>query len=123
MGVDNWKYAFVLMRMALKNRRKELDEREELAHQRAMELKQADLQTAMQLGQAQVAGKDQNIVTQGKIDEMVNSSLNAVKFQAQAALKQQTDELRRGENKEKSDQQKDQEANKYNLEQQKAIEV
>lgn len=123
MGVDNWKYAFVLMRMALKNSRKELDEKEAIAHQRALELKQIELQTAIQLGKAQAANKDQNIVTQGKVDEMVNDSLNRGKFQSQAALKQQTDELRRGENRDKTEQEKEKEINKHNLEQQSAIQV
>ena len=122
MGVDNWKYAFVLMRMALKNTRKELEEKEAIAHQRAMELKQADFQTAVQLSQVQAANKDQNIVTQGKVDEMVNSSLNRVKFEAQSLLKEQTDQLRRGENREKTEQEKEKKITEHNLEQQRAIE-
>lgn len=122
MGVDNWKYAFVLMRMALKNTRKELEEKEAIAHQRAMELKQADFQTAVQLSQVQTANKDQNIVTQGKVDEMVNSSLNRAKFEAQSVLKEQTDQLRRGENREKTEQEKEKKITEHNLEQQRAIE-
>ena len=121
MGVDNWKYSFVLMRMAIKKRKQELQEEAAIQHQREMEKKQGDLQIAMMLDKNKAAGKDQNIVTQGEIDIMVQEALNNGKYMAQSKLKRETDELRKSENQQKADLKKDQETHVNNLEAQKAI--
>jgi len=123
LGVDNWKYAFVLMRMALKKRRKEMQEEQQRQQDYIMQQKDADLKIAMALQQQKDAGKDQNIVTQGKVDNMVNDALNKMKYQAQSQLKKETDLLRQGENKQKSDLTKEQELNKKELEKSDVIQV
>lgn len=123
MGVDNWKYAFVLMRMSLKEKRKQNQEMAQQEHQRAMEGKQMDLQIAMALQQAQVKGKNENIMTQGQVDEMVEAALNKNKYMAQSQLKKETDQLRQSENYQKSELKKGEDTNKANLESQKPITV
>lgn len=121
MGVDNWKYAFVLMRMAMRRRKQELQAEAENNHRRAMELKQADLAIAMQLQQAKDVGKDQNIVTEGKMDMMVNERLNEVKYMAQSKLKKETDLLREKENAQENMLEKDKESHKRNLDMQQPV--
>lgn len=102
MGCDNWKYSFVLMRLGIKQRRKENEKLQQQQHQNIMEQKEADLQIAMALQTAKDTGKDQNILTEGKVKDMINLSLNNAKMQAQGALKQQTDALRKSENLQKT---------------------
>lgn len=121
MGIDNWKVSFVLMRMAIKQRKKELQEEQAVAHQRLMEQKNADLEALARMQQLKDAGKDQNIVTQGKVDEMVNSALNREKYMAQSQLKKETDELRRGENDQKANLSVAEKTHEKNLEQQMPI--
>jgi hypothetical protein len=123
LGVDNWKYAFVLMRLALKHGRKILAEQEQQKQEYLMQLKEADLKIAQALQQGKSAGVDQNIVTQGKVDEMVNAALNNEKMKAQSQLKNETGLLKERENQQKSDLTKDQEAHKKNLEMQQPITV
>lgn len=121
MGIDNWKYAFVLMRMAIRKRKAEMQEQAALDHQRALELGDQQLQISLNLQKAKDDGHDQNIITQGKIDEMVNSSLNREKYLAQSQLKKETDELRRNEHRQDADLKKEEESHKSNLEMQKPI--
>lgn len=121
MGIDNWKYAFVLMRMALRKKREDLKEEQAIQQQNIMEQKQMDLQIALALLQATTAGKDQNIVTKGKMDQVNDVTLNQVKYQAQSQLKRETDQLRQQENAQKAELDKSKDANKHNLEQQVPI--
>lgn len=121
MGVDNWKYAFVLMRMAIKNRRKEMQEERAIEHQRMMEKSQQDLQIMLAMQKAKDEGRDSNIITQGRVDEMVNASLNQHKYQAQSQLKKETNELRTGENMQKSELKKEEDSHQKNIEAQQAI--
>lgn len=121
MGVDNWKYAFVLMRMAIKNRKKELQEEAAIQHQREMEKKQGDLQIAIALDQNKAKGKDQNILTQGQVDIMVQQSLNKEKYLAQSQLKKETDALRKSENDQKAALKKDEATHEKNLEAQQPV--
>jgi hypothetical protein len=121
MGIDNWKYAFVLMRMAMKKRKAELQEEAAMQHQREMEKKQGDLQIAIALDKNKTAGKDQNILTQGEVDIMVQQALNKEKYIAQSQLKKETDELRKSENSQKADLKKDEATHLKNLEEQQAI--
>jgi len=118
MGIDNWKYAFVLMRMAMRKRKQEMQAEAARNHQMAMELKQADLAVAMQLQQGKDAGKDQNIVTEGKMKMMIDERLNELKYKAQSQLKKETDELREKENAQMNELDKNKESHKKNLEMQ-----
>ncbi len=121
VGVDNWKYAFVLMRLALKKGRQLLKEQAAQQQEYAMQLKEADLKIAQALQQAKDAGKDQNIITQGKVDEMVNNSLNDAKYRSQSQLKNETDLLRERENKQKADLEKENKTHEKNLEMQQPV--
>lgn len=115
MGTDNWKYAMVLMRMGIKNRKKENEKIAQQQQDFIMQQKEADLATAQALQGIKDTGKDQNIVTQGKVDEMVNNSLNDVKYRTQSALKSQTDQQRQQENLQKTELDKDKETHVNNL--------
>jgi hypothetical protein len=121
MGTDNWKYAFVLMRMAIKKRKQELEQQAQVAHGRQMELEQAKVQSAILIQKAKDAGKDQNILTEGKVEIMINDALNRAKYQSQSQLKKETDDLRQGENFQKSELSKSEETHKENLKQQQAL--
>lgn len=116
MGVDNWKYAYVLMRMAIKKRKSEISQEAAAQHQRIMEQKMSDLQIAMALQQSKDVGKDQNITTQGRVDMMVNDALNRAKYMSQSQLKKETDELRKSENMQESDLKKTEQSHEANLE-------
>lgn len=89
LGVDNWKVGFLLMRIGIKIRKREMAHQEELQQQRLMEQKKADLQIAQALTQAKGQAKDQNIVTQGKIDSMVGDAMNRAKAHTMAESKDQ----------------------------------
>lgn len=102
LGADNWKYSFVLMRMAIKQRKKEIQEEQARQQQYLMQQKQADLQIANALQQGKDAGKDQNIATQGKVQDMVNQNLNQAKYQSQAALTAQKTNSKMQENQQKA---------------------
>jgi hypothetical protein len=52
---------------------------------------------------------------------MVNASLNQHKYQAQSQLKKETNELRTGENRQKSELKKEEDSHQKNIEAQQAI--
>ena len=83
MGVDNWKQAFILLRMGIKAMKKEEANERELAQKYAMQQKQADLQIAIQMQQAKDKGRDQNIMTQGQVDAMLEQLLAKLKTDSQ----------------------------------------
>lgn len=69
MGVDNWKYSFVLMRMAIKKRKQEQAHKEELEHMRAMELEGEKRKTIQAQVQEKFKGEIEKIDEKGKVDE------------------------------------------------------
>lgn len=89
LGADNWKLSFLLMRIGIKKRKQEKAHEQEVQQQYIMQQKDADLKIAMALQGAKGDSKDKNIMTQGKVDEMVNNSLNAAKAETQQKQKQQ----------------------------------
>lgn len=86
---QNWKYAYVLLMLDAKRQKEEMAHKEELQFEREKQLKQMDLQTAIALKQAAGAAKDQNIQTQGMVDEKVNEALNTGKAKTMAQQKEQ----------------------------------
>jgi hypothetical protein len=118
MGCENWKYAYVLMRLAIKQRKKEMQEEQARQQQYIMEQKQMDLNIMIAAQGAKDAGKDQNIVTQGRVDDMVQQSLNKAKYETQARLAMQKDQQRQSENNQKTELDKNKETHKKNLEMQ-----
>lgn len=94
MSTDNYKMGMLLMRIGMKQRKKEAQEEAAIQQQYIMQQKQADLQIAMALTGAKSKGKQEEIVTQGRVQDMINKSLNDAKYQTQSALKSQTTESR-----------------------------
>lgn len=76
MGSDNWKEQWVLVRMGITKKKKEEAAKQQLAHEQAMELEEARKQTALALNQGKVQGKNDNIVTAGKVKKDVDRSQN-----------------------------------------------
>jgi hypothetical protein len=85
----NWKYAYTLLMVAVKAKERENAHKEELQHERAMEEKDADLKVAMALQKGKADGKDQNQMTQGKIQAMLDEQLNKLKSETLAQSKEQ----------------------------------
>lgn len=91
---QNYKYGATLLTISAKKMKKEQADKEELQQKYIMQQKQADLQIAQALTQAKGAAKDQNIMTQGKVEAMLADLINKDKFQSQSELMKQ-----RGQNK------------------------
>lgn len=121
MGIDNWKYAFVLLRMAVKKRKQELANEKQLAFQQQQALNQQQLQIAITLKGAETQGKDQNIMTQGKVQEMVNLSINEAKAQTMQQQKEQLKNNKLEENQQKADLNREGDTHKKNLEEQGSL--
>lgn len=85
----NWKYAFALLMVSVKQKERENAHKEELAFERQKKLEQEKTKQVMALTKAKADGKDQNIVTQGKIDQMVNEALDKIKASTMAQQKEQ----------------------------------
>lgn len=91
MGVVsiNWKYAYALLMVAVKQRERENSHKEELAFERQKQIEQEKTKQAMLLVQGKGEAKDKNIITQGKIDQMINDAINKGKAQTMTEQKQQ----------------------------------
>lgn len=87
---SNYKYAYVLLMLAAKNKAKEDAHKQDLMHQQALELEQAKTKTALTLIQGKTDGKNQNIKTQGQIDAMIDEKLAQLKHDSMADLKDKT---------------------------------
>lgn len=85
----DFKYGSVLLSLAVKKKEREQAHKEELEHQRAMELQKAQLQTAIALNQAKGQAKDENIKTQGQVDAELIKLENDVKLQSMTKQKTQ----------------------------------
>lgn len=85
----NYKYAYALLMVAVKQKERENAHKEELAFERQKQLEQEKTKQVMALTKAKADGKDQNIVTQGKIDTMVNDALNRAKAETLSESKNQ----------------------------------
>lgn len=97
LTTENWKYGYMLMRIGVKEKKKELQQEAAQQQQYIMQQKEADLQIALALTGAKSKGKQEEIMTQGKVQDMINKELNDAKYQTQSALKQQTTESRMAE--------------------------
>jgi hypothetical protein len=85
----NWKYAWALLMVSVKQKERELAHKEDLAFQRQMQLEQEKTKQAMALVQGKAQGKNMNIDEQGKIDMMVNDALNRAKAETLSNSKEQ----------------------------------
>lgn len=107
MGADNWKYSFVLLKLAIKRRKQEQAIMARQQQQDIMEQKRADLQIALALAQGKAQGVDQNIVTKGKVEEALQSQMISGKHQSQAELTSQKGINKMNENLQKQSLEKD----------------
>lgn len=103
LSLGSWKYAYALLMLGANEQKREMQAQEEIQHQRIMEIEDKRLQTALALQNAKSVGKDQNINTQGAIDEALQTQLNTGKFQSQAALGEQRKQGKMEENAQKAD--------------------
>ena len=94
LSIDNWKVGFTLMRIGIKKRKKEASEEAAVQQQYIMQQKNADLQIALAINGAKSQGKQEEIKTQGMVQDMVNKAMNEYKFQSQSALKNMTTQNR-----------------------------
>lgn len=85
----NWKYSYVLLMVAAKRRQEENAHKEELQHQREMELEDKKLQTAQTLMGIKTKGKVTEIDEKGKMEMMINEALAKLKAEAMNEQKQQ----------------------------------
>ncbi len=100
---ENYKYGAVLLSLAAKRRAREKADMEAVQHERAKELQQMQLQTAMMLNQAKGQAKDQNITTQAQADQMLQDQMAKLKTQSMSILSNQRKENKMSENKQKAE--------------------
>lgn len=87
MSVDNWKQSFMLMRLGIKEAKKQAQEEAAVQQQYIMQQKQMDLQIAQAQAQQKIQGEVQKIQAQGQVQSQLNSQLNQEKFESQKNLK------------------------------------
>lgn len=85
----NWKYAYALLMLSAKQKERENAHKEELQFEREKEIQQMKVQQSLNEIKAKSEGKDQNIITQGKITEMVQTALAQLKGQTMTTQKDQ----------------------------------
>jgi len=90
----NWKFAYAILMLSVKDRAEENAAMQDIQHQQAMELQQMQLQTALALQGAKTQGNVAQIETQGQVDGQLNQQLNQMKHQSQSDLKNQTTQNR-----------------------------
>lgn len=94
MSSENFKMGMLLMRIGIKQRRKEAQQDAALQQQYIMEQKGMDLKIAQAMQQQKTGGKVQEIQAQGAVQDELNKNLNDEKFKTQAALKSITTQNR-----------------------------
>jgi hypothetical protein len=87
MGVDNWKYMFVLLMIGIKKGKAERAEQAAREQQNIMQQKDMDLKIAQALNNSKTEGKNSNIMVQGKVDEMLLKLDSMLKHQSQMEIK------------------------------------
>lgn len=102
LSMDNWKNGFCLMRMALTKKKKEEAAKQELLHEQALELEKEKQQTARILVSDKGAAKDKNIMTQGKVQAMLDEQLNKLKAETMAEQKDMISNNKQKENAQKA---------------------
>lgn len=90
----NYKYAYALLMLSVKEYERRAMEMEELAHQRQLELGNQQLQVAQALQGVKTQGKVAEIEAEGQMQAMLAQQLNDMKYKSQSALKDQTTQNR-----------------------------
>lgn len=102
LGTDNWKYAYCLMRMSIRKKKKELAAQAQLQHEQIMEQKGMDLKIAQTLAAAKGAAKDKNIETQGNVDARLSALEDQLKGRTLSERSDQTKNNRIAQDNNKS---------------------
>lgn len=121
LGTESYKMQLMEMAMLEDKRNEELAQQAELEHQRAMELQQMQLQIAQAMQQAKTEGKLAEIDRLGQMQAQITELQTQLKTQSQAALKQQMADFKSEAMILKNELDKDNEANKKNLEHQQPL--
>lgn len=121
IGTDNWKLQMVELALEEQKAQERAEKQEEVAHQRQMELQQMQLKIAQALEGIKTQGKDQNIMTEGKVQTMVDAQMNQLKAQTMKEQKEQLLHNKLIQDQQKSELNKDQKSHQANLEQQTAV--
>lgn len=98
----NWKYAYVLLMVASKKKEEEKAAQEELAHQRAMQLKGEDLKIAQSMQDQKIKGNLAAIDEKGKIEKMLLELGTQFKTLSQSVIKEQVKNNRVEQDKNKT---------------------
>lgn len=86
---QNYKYGAILLVFAVRKQQKIEADKMELQQKYVMQQKQMDLQIAQTLQKGKADGKDQNIMTQGKVQAMLDEQLNKLKAGTMSESKDQ----------------------------------
>lgn len=121
MDIENWKYALMEMAFAEDRAREEAMEMQQMQHQQTMEQLDMQRQIAMAMQGQKIDGNLQAIDLDGKIRQALQQQMLEGKFQTQAALKQQTNDLKTMQSANQAELDKQVEAFKKFLEQQSAL--
>ncbi len=110
--LQNYKYGATLLNISSKKIKREMARQKELEQQYIMEQKQADLQAIQAQNAGKSAGKDQNIMTEGKVKAMIDQRNNEMKHQSMMEQKEKMKNNRLEENAQKAEFQRQQERDK-----------
>lgn len=121
LSTRNWKLALFELEMEKEIVQEQMAKQRQEEFQQAMQLKQMDLQIAQALVAAKAQGVDQNIQTQGMVDQQLQGQMGNIKLQSQLAQNEQRNQFKQGENAQKNDLNKDSKAFENSLEQQNAM--
>jgi len=90
----NWKYAYAILMLSVKDKAEENAAQASIAHQEEIEKLQMQLQISQNLLQTKTQGAVVEIQTQGAVDAQLQQQLNQIKHQSQSDLKQQNTQNR-----------------------------
>lgn len=116
LGSDNYKQRLLELALEEGKAAEQAQLQAEAEHQRQMELQQMQLQIAQALTQAKTQGKDQNLVTEGKIKGMIDEQMAILKAQTMAQQKEQLLQNKLTENEQKAALEKEKIEHEKNLE-------
>lgn len=101
--IDNWKEAFVIMKMNLKKKKREAQKQAALDHENRMEEIQAQNQGLMAAKGQDAQNKLQQIDAEGKVEAMLTQILTELKTKSQLQQGDQRNQNKMNENQQKTD--------------------
>jgi hypothetical protein len=121
LDTAQWKLQIVELSLEEEKAQERAEQQAEAEHQRAMELKAQDLKIAQALTEAKGKSKDENIITQGKIDAAVEAQMSKLKAENMAAQKDQLLKNKLIQDQAKADLNKDAKTHESNLKLQESL--